>query len=540
MSSADTFTVNHSMERETNEFIFEKKEMLYTVDSNNGSYGNGQIIFDLASLSNCGRPVDFRNSTLVIPYSIKLSGGGLDDNAVNCFAVSMKNHIHTIDSMSVQISNHNVIEPQEFSNIPCSFKLLTEMSEQELKQFGYSMGFHKDNALSLKYAGADTQFAPNTFEYNNNTRAVLTQPVNDNTFGNDTTLSAFSANGAVMERMLDSSLDLTVYNQSQASNMIASGKRHCFRYNGYVLWHGLITLQLRFLSDFFDKMPLVRNSYVKMNITTNLISKSVLTTTAGGAYSALVSSLSAKTCPYMVSPLGRGLTPDGAGSITVESGIGCVLSDANNTRNPIFTACRLYTPVYTLTPSMEERYFSQAPKQILYSSYFRAVTPPIANGGALNSFLVTNALSRIRSILVFPVAANQNNMLSPFSSCPSTTMPYALISNFNVRIGGSPHYSESQFYGWEQFKEEISARGVNGNLELGLGSGLLNELEWNAGYRFLYVDLSRKSSQGQDDVAKSVILEGINRAGIDVVYHVFVEYQKSVTISQSTGQLILS
>ena len=43
-----------------------------------------------------------------------------------------------------------------------------------------------------------------------------------------------------------------------------------------------------------------------------------------------------------------------------------------------------------MTPQIEQKYFSSGPKTILYDAYYRAVTPVIANGGSLNSFLVTN------------------------------------------------------------------------------------------------------------------------------------------------------
>jgi hypothetical protein len=536
MDSGDSYIVNSSMAKHEKEFIFEKKEMIYTIDSNNGSYGNGVVHFDLASLSNCGRPVDFRNSTLVIPYVVRMSGA-ITDNSVNAFGVSLKNHIHTIDSMTVQVSNHNVVEPQEFSNIPCSFKLLTEMSRQELEQYGYSIGFQKDNALSLRSSTADARFAPNTYEYNNLNTEVLTAPATGNTYGNQTTLSAFSCNDAHMKRMLDSSYDITSLDAVVKPSIEASGKSHCVRSAGSAVWQGLITLPLRFLNDFFDKMPLVRNSYVKMSITTNLQSRSTIACSAGGNYTGLAHALSAKCVPYMISPTLQGVVSSGAGDIIVESGIGRLVSDAN-TFNKIFTACRLYSPVYTLSPLFEDTYFNQPPKTIHYSSYFRAVTPSLAHGNSLNSFLVSNALTRIRSVLVFPVASSQNNMLSPFSSCPTTCMSYAFMNNFNVKIGGSNHYQEGQVYSWEHFREEISKRGVNGNMELGLGSGLINELEWNAGYRFLYVDLRKKASQAQDDMAKSVYLEGTNISGVAVTYHVFVEYEKQITINMSTGQLV--
>lgn len=541
MSSADSYIVNQSMASQSNEYIFEKKEMIYTVDDNNGSYSNGVVHFSLASISNAGRPCSFRDSVLVVPYTIRMTGN-FDENDINKYAVSLKNHVHVIDSMSVQMSNHNVVEPQEFSNIPCSFKLLSEMSEQELQQYGYSIGMFKDNSYSLATDAVNNSAkAPREYESNNNPTNALTKITTDTP-----TVSQLLCNPALVDRMLDSSYDITALPELNAANLIGTGKRHCKRVAAvpapnaaaaYVLWHGLITLPLRFLNDFFDKMPLVRNSFLKMSFTTNLISRSTVTVNGGGEYTALSSALSAKTCPYTIAANGKGIVAT-TGEIVIESGIGRLVS-APNVSNPLFTACRLYCPVYTFAPAMEETYFSQAPKKINYSAYVRAVSPRIEVGHSLNSFLVTNSLSRIRSVLVFPVDARKDNMLSPFTSCPTTTAPYAFVSNFNVRIGGSPHYAESQLYGWENFQQEIASRGVNGNLELGLGSGLLNECQWNAGYRFLYVDLRKKASSASDDMSKSVILEGKNISSQPLVFHVFVEYEKSITVNQSTGQLVL-
>jgi len=166
----------------------------------------------------------------------------------------------------------------------------------------------------------------------------------------------------------------------------------------------------------------------------------------------------------------------------------------------------------------------------------------IAAGGSLNSFLVTNGLSRIRSILIVPIGLNAgvpNQLVNPFSSAPSTTAPYSYLTNFNVSIAGSPHYTQSQYYTYEMFQQEILQRGLNSNLELGLGSGLISQTEWNAGYRYVYVDLSRKQSQGSDDVSKSIYIDGVNSSSVSIQYHIFVKYQKQVQIDPSTGQLII-
>ena len=39
-------------------------------DQNNSSYPNGQVLFDLASLSNSGKYIDFQQSYIVVPLVV--------------------------------------------------------------------------------------------------------------------------------------------------------------------------------------------------------------------------------------------------------------------------------------------------------------------------------------------------------------------------------------------------------------------------------------------------------------------------------------
>ena len=545
--SADQYILNTSMERQENQFIFEKREMIYTIDSNNGSYTNGQIIFDLASISNCGRLADFRNSTLVIPLVVKVSGTSITENVQNAFASTLKNHTNFIDSMSVQLSNHNVVELCETNNIPQTFRLISEMSKSELDTLGYTMGFYKDNAYSLVVNGVNTYYAPAGYESNNDL-SLLVNNIRDGVGYNNGAGGVFkySGNDALQERAVETSFDVT---GADPTNHNAVGKWTCVRTGNApactIVYQGLVTLKLCFLNDFFDKLPLIRNSYLKLQITTNLMSRSTIgVDTTTSTYTSLASALSAKMCPYMVSQIGKGFKTSGNGAastLVIESGIGKLIDGSSP--NATFTACRLYTPTYTLVPQLEEKYFSQGPETIQYNAHFRAVTPVVLPNGSLNSFLVTNGLSRIRSLLIFPVATSAdgsiNNLLSPFSSCGTTTAPYAYVRNFNVRVGGSPHYIENIFYTWQTFQDEIKQLSINGGLELGLGSGLINSTEYNAGYRYIYTNLSRKTGPGSDSMAKSIHVDLINSCAYPIIYYIYVCYQKELTVDVSTGQLII-
>lgn len=546
-NSDDLFILNNNMEQPENEFPVEKLERIYVNDSNNGSYSNGVIHFDCASISNAGRIADMAHAQLIIPTVLRVSGTGMTDNAMNAFALSWKNKIHTIDSLTVQLSNHTVVEQTEYSSIPAVFKFLTEMTEQEMNLYKYSAGgFLKDNALSfVSEAAANTASAPDNFEFNNRIKSSADgNAIATNNGYEDADISVFSANHSVLERQLDTSYDLTGRPATFVSSLRSSGKPTCERGANSVVYQGFVILELRHLHDFFDKLQLIRNGYLKMSITTNLISKSVITLEDGAqVYSSLTPSLSAKVCPYMITPLEAGVKASALAAgrtLTIESGIGKL---ADGTSHGTFTVCKLYVPMYSLNVEPERLFLNNAGKTVLYNNYYRAVSPKVLKNAPLPSFILTNGLSRIRSLLIVPTCAeyDQQPMLSPFTSSPSTTSYYALVRNLQVRVGTSVIYQEPVNYSWEMFNNEILRRGHNGNFEPGVCGGLLNEVEWNAAYRYCYVNLNRnKKSQAEDNVSKAITVDLYNSSPYDVVYQFFIEYEKEVKVNQSTGEILFS
>ena len=539
-NSGDLFVLNDSSKTLTNEFIFERKEVITSIDANSGAYPNGAIDFDLASLSSSGAVVDFKNSKLVIPYVVVVSGANITNDAANCWALSMKNSIHCVDSISVQFGNNQVVEIVDHLNIPQNFKLLSELSEQELNLYGPSIGFQKDSAFGLTVETGNSKNGPTGQERNNDPSFKADAMATGIGFVHGS-INANGYNSAILKRQMDTSYDLTGNTTlNDAANL--NGKNYCLREvitsgGNRIVYYGVVTLELKYLNDFFDKLPLVRNTYIKLKINTNLQSKTTIDYDATGNYTTFTNSLSAKTCPYMIAPLSEGLfVTAAAGSITIESGIGSVGNISHSFRN-----CRLVCPTYVPTVDIESRYFSNPVKTILYNTYHKTSTS-LEHGFTFNSFLVSASISRIRSILIVPMSYNgtqPNIMLSPFTSCPTTCAPYAFVESFNVRIGGSPLYSQNQYYSYEMFQEEILARGVNGNKSPYMASGLINQTEWDRSYRFIYVDLSRKAGQGQDNVSKQITLDGRNASGKKLNFLIYVEYQKEVRVNIETGKLVL-
>jgi len=541
--SGDLYNLREHYQPQSNDFTFSSKQYIYTVDSNSaGGYPSGQIKFDCSSLSNSGKIVDFGNTELIIPVVIQVKAATADiaDQAKNCFAVTLKNHCHIFNSLTVQMGLHTTVELTDFSNMPMNFKLLTEMSYNQLKTLGPSIGFNVDNPHSIRTSAASPE---GVGEINNGLNDSVTASTDAaHGFGVSGTGGTFKCNNAILQRALDTSYDAT--DPAKELIAIANGKNYCSRStdvtNTYITYYAVITFPLKYIDDFFDKIGLIKNSYMIINFNTNLKCKQTINFGAANI-TAYDLSGSAKCCPFNVTPATQGWAIASAGSMTIECGIGKLDSGLVH---PILHSCRLYTPVYVLSPDDESRYLSQPIKRVLYNAHYYTSIKNIANGASFNSFLVMNAVSRIRSILIVPIqnrdaVPGTDVLQSPFSSCPTTTAPYAFVRNFNVRIAGSPHYLENVSYGWEHFMHEIRQCGLNGGNDLTLGSGLLNYTDWNAGYRFIYVDLTKKAGQGVDNISKSITLDGTNSSGVTMDYHVFVKYQKEINVDCNSGQIVI-
>ena len=129
-------------------------------------------------------------------------------------------------------------------------------------------------------------------------------------------------------------------------------------------------------------------------------------------------------------------------------------------------------------------------------------------------------------------------MNSPFSTSPNTTSRTA-ITNYNVLVSGANLYQQNINYSVENFIQEIrKTNSINGGMGLGLSSGLISQLDYESGYRFIVSDLSRTPSEASDNISKSIQVIGTNSGAypIDILW--FLEFEREVEIDIATGSLI--
>ena len=557
---ADEYTFASSLADQDTDFQFDTRQFVYIADQNNGSYPNSQVTFDLAGLSNSGKFVDWKQSFLTIPLVLNVNataGAFAAASAENNFAASLKNSVfQLISSMSVQLTNNDIVNLTNFSNLDINYKILNRLSTDEVENLAPSILFSKDSAESITHISAAS--AQGLGECNNTIAQTLFSP----TGGWGTT--SYLQNKGRADRMKYTSFDAS--NNKFTTNSLAGtvGKNFCSVTTTNITYYITATLPMRFLHDVFDKLPLMRGAYYRLLLNLNAQSQVVCDLASTGTTYSTVSVTSPNNqLPFMLSPLGAGSGFVAAGTatqITASLGIAKSLVPSGTFSHPTINQCRVYACCYTMSPIYEEKYLSMVPtKTVRYNDILSFQQLAVGAGSNVN-WLVTNGVSRMRSLVVYPFISsivNGSNPLlnqttftagkaagsplnSPFSSAPATCAPFHNFSNFNVLLSGSALYQSNFQYKFETFLQENRASlGLNGGLSTGLSSGLIGQSDFENGYGFAYVDLSRKISQASDDVSRSVQLVFTNNSSYQVDYICIINYEREITVSTSTGSLVI-
>ena len=564
---SDEYTFHQSQSEQQTHFQFESRQYVWISDQNSGSYPNGQLTFDLSSIANSGKYVDFSQSYLTIPLVMHLNQTSVNSKGENSWALSLKNGFHQlINSISVEITNCQVVSLTSFSNLDINYKLISKSSFEDAQNLQTTMGFTKDTAESISYRGQAS--ATGLGELNNVIADALFTPTN--VYG-----GALNVNKGRQQRMVNTSFnpnDTKAANFCNQSSCNSVAKNYCNLSTSAAatdtLYYITATIPLRFLHDIFVKLPLSKGIYMRLIVNTNTQCISTIGTTyaAGPIYNFATVSTSSQNgvFPCMISPIAAAEAGSGfnttTASDTVKVGLGICKSPISATQvHPTMSQCRIYCCMYSMSPPYEEAYLLSTPtKKVLYNDILSFQVLNIAPQGTVSQIL-TNGISRLRYLLIHPVLSATVNgtatllnastytagiavgstMNSPFSSCPGTTCPFCFVSNFNVLISGTNLYQSSLNYGFEHWlQENRSSNAVNGGLSHGLSSGIISQQEYEAGYGFIYCDLSRKISQSSDDISRSVQLVFTNASNLMTDYYCILGYEREIVISTSTGALV--
>jgi len=526
-----------------------EKEVLYVQDQNGGSY-SGQIQIDTSSLGRNGRWLAWSDAYIEIPFTFSLGFLVGNANIATAFTAGLKNgFFQIIDSMKVEYSNQTVVQQTSFTNIHAHFKAMTSFSQDDLKKWGPTIGFCPDSAGSMTYS--DHVASAGGDGYSNNrdltTLTTFTTPENFNT-------------GFLQRRRQNTAFDLAGYGGIVAAGTAATGKNSYINSGagvGFSTWSVMCTIRLKDIADFFDKIPLIKGGFMRITINYNSVSEII--TLANNSFVIAANGhtqLSGNTNPLLI---GNGAANNSGASVAVVGNtpmkIACAVGASNslgpaNQVNLPFTQCRLYVPSYVLNPVYEAQIYNTFPsgKEFAYNDVYQ-YNFSVGATGTFNQ-LLTNGQEGLKYVVCIPFAtpgaANAGvftnvsipTYQSPFDTAPATTRPLSQISQFNVQVGGKNIFQRSFDYTFENFINEMAAiNAINGGASVGIASGLIGQYEWENAYCYHVADLSRRLPE-EDNVPKSVLVQGKNNTNVGLDFVCFVVYEKKLTLDMRTGESI--
>jgi hypothetical protein len=622
LSNGDQYIYDESMQDKKIKYPVLRKRILYQTDSNNSSYQTNTLSFDLSQFANVnsGELLDFSNGELCLPLIYTLQGpsavvGAPTENLANGsvwdFRLGPKcGAWQLIHSASITYANREVLSPSaSFLNEIISFRALTSWSDSDIRQYGTQCLYALDGSNSWQWmvqdvatigANGSRMLAGNGICNNwvlpafNSAETALTNPVvgvvanryylnskaGDVPFGNQGLVSRMKMINNKIKITANATYDIsTVFTQNadmlRGKNVYDNELKNytteiinANANNSYQYWVVTASIPLKFISPFFEALPLCRSAYVKMQFQLNnsyvVINTPANADGAGAQFTTAPNIGFQNTCPIQISqrvtPVNHAATCTSLlATVNLVVPYSCNVANFTNPatqavqiRHPLGSA-RVTIPCLELNPDDAAEYLaSNSAKTIEWESYYTNYLTNVSPNNMVD-YMITNGSTNISSILVIPhISASQaidsasynagtavvgfTDARSPFSAAQPS--PAASYYNCQVLVGGRPILGDGQpiNYNHEQFILNLYEAGkINGGKLTGLSvAQSLSLKDWSDGYRYLYAvnrDVDNKS-------AVSVQVKFVNASSVTHDY-LFVLFRKmSMTINVANGQVI--
>jgi hypothetical protein len=590
--------------------------------------------------------------SLTTPAAAACTVGVVSGYGVSDYAIGLKNWFgQIIHSFTMDYNGTTIIQQTPFCNMWNTFKLLTTLSYNDIITQGPTIGFYPDTSSSWFFSSPSGSLPGNATLPLSSSASMDGVYVcnNDLNLTNSTISSSLSSQGnrylcsgglsntsgynqvteagakALTNNMvspcigiggnvgLTSRISWINYNPSVSGGSTSTyGNLGVTSDNCVQIWKSYIsqqvdatnagggqcglqqisvmaTVYLKHVHSFFNMVPLLKGTFLKITMNLNNASSTVtiVGATSGGAGINPVGTTSYVSTYSTVVPVGgvnplhvpsfrtgslntQGIvytnitqpaatygyiTSQTAGNYWYNISVGANVIGTNpNTTGAtalgtgrLSKSIYLYVPAYTFNPVFEEAYLSNPVKQIKYTDIYQYQVQGIAVGSQFNN-LITNGIANIKSVLIIPFYAQNNTQgttnftlpspeyQSPFDTAGcGTTAPMITLGNFNIQISGQNAIYNTQRYTFEQFNDQLYGQlSVNGGQTDGLTSGLISYQDFLQSYCYYYVNVERMLPVEQS-VPKSVQILGTNYSTQLLDLWVFIEYGVEINIDLTTG-----
>jgi hypothetical protein len=622
LSNGDQYLFADSMQDKKIKYPILRKRIIYQNDGNNNNYNSNTLNFDLSQFANVnsGELLDFSGGEMQLPIVYTIQGpsnvNGPTEGMFD-YRLGPKNGAwNLIHSASIQYGNREVLSPSaSYLNAIINFRCLTTWSLSDIRQYGSQCLYALDspnswqwnyydvaatstnlsrtlggnglvnNMILPTYTDADTVSVPAPIATVN--KFLLKSSTADVQFGNRglldrmrminnkvPTVQAYDT--GIFEQNVDYVRGPNQYNaelKNYTSQIFNAGGNSTYQY-----YFCLASIPLKFISPFFEALPLCRSAYVKMQLTLNcgyvVISNPDISGAAGGgtnttaAQSCTSSNIGFQfTTPIMVAA--RLLNVNHVNTCTsllatanLVTPFSCNVANFTNpatlinVKHPLGSA-RISVCAYELNPDDAAEYLAaNTAKTIEWESYYTNVLTNVSSGNMCDQ-MISNGTNGVTGVLVIPwVSGSVNGSLdpitlattnaatspfaeprSPFSASPAQPSPAASYLNAQVFVGGRNLLGDVPInYNHEHFMMNIREIGaINGRNLTGLCVADSLSLKcWSDGYRYLYAvnrDVDSKANV-------SVQVKFVNNSLLAHDYLFVIFRKQSMTINVANGQVI--
>ena len=550
----------------------------YINDINNGIYTNSSLTlvnFDLGQIYNSAKHTNPSDMFIVIPITMAAAfstGTTLVDPVPGSSALcSLKsNFMNLIHQADISVQGRTLESTQAYINICKHFQLISEMSENDLKTLGHSIGFSPmlDNPRAARYNSVQAGSAGHSGNGFCNNRPFSSASEYQIAAAEAATLNNI-ANPALqhkLSRYVDTSMSLVQNGIYGAGNTLMTvtnlnGEfRPYYEVKGnvgskYMLWYDFAVIKLNHLFESIDHIGLTQKLDASLRIWLNCgtVNVTVAGAATGGttmAYNITPQNNSfSNTCPLLISyEASNKIVPATCANIVagvyvakppVTNYAGINLSSAS-AAHPL-TNCRLYYSQIQMNPQHAITYNNaNKSKKVIYRTFVTNNYPQVAASGSFNQ-LINSGIVHPTGVLIVPFLAGvtgtngglgDSQWKSPFDTCPCTTSPVSL-TNLQVSVGGQNVLQSTLQYGYENFLEQVNLAEQLTSADFGISTGLFNQNYWENS-KWYYVNVERGNTADKLS-GRNINISFTNNSNVPIEIMVFIFYSDEVTMDVTTG-----
>lgn len=539
----------------------------YINDQNSGVYSSSTstIQFDLSSLYNSSRYVNSNDMFLALPISLAIATSvgatlGAPPTAAWALACLKSGYHHLIHSAELVIDGQTVSQTQPFLGTFTHVKLLSELSVNDLRTMGTSIGFSDclDSVGSAIWNGVAVNANGNGFCNNTAFGSTTQTSLLTGQAGNQNTGICNEAINKRVLRTTDTSkagLNKIVGNIVTPLALATDFKpTYQVANTNYGVLQDVAIIRLKDLFEAMSNIGLVRrfNGVLRLTVNTgNLFVNCVGNATNPQYDFDIVDSTFQNVCPITINHL-NALAADGGipathTQVSVGLFIGRTMPTSLNTVNlgnavpPVahpMQSARLYYSSIQLEPDKALTYSRATQnKQVVFRNYYYNQINNIGAGGNYSQ-LIQSGIVNPHALIVIPyISKDQEGMgfyqwQSPFDTAPATGAPL-ILDTLSVSLGGVNVLPTNYNYGFEDFLLQYANSEALTSSDWGISTGLVDRNWWDNN-RIYYINLSRGTAADMS-TPRAVTLSFRNASAVKIDLKVFTVYLDSFNINTDTG-----